>query len=305
MRPSRPGSPPDRTAPAAANVAPVARRLGGDEPGRQAVHRPPAGSPVFTRSGYSGVRHVRRFKGLDAITHERRRRPMSTARKLVVAGAAAAVVAGVGASPAVAATDPDLLRLYSAASYPGAQAAIQNAVSYGDRLDSANKKAHDAWPRQVAAYNKSAREVQSRPRGHTTTGSRVQGLSPEAAVPADAAEGTAKTRPAADELGTVRPHRHRQQGGSVPKKTGRQEDRRRHRDRNRDGIQRATRPSRSVSTTTRRCTAWPCGTSRPRPSRVNLVKTDELNIKVGDKIGVIGTLWGNSAIGGLVVVKTL
>ena len=163
---------------------------------------------------------------------------MSTARKLAIAGAAAAVVAGVGASPAVAATDPDLLRLYSAASYPGAQAAIQNAVSYGDRLDSANKKAHDAWPGQVAAYNKALAKYKAALRLYSYWLPVYEYLHRTPPPPPAPPTPPAKNQAGADELGTVRPHRHRQQGGRAEEDHRRQEERAGDRDRNRDGSQR-------------------------------------------------------------------
>ncbi|MGZ4666504.1 MAG: hypothetical protein ACXV5Q_16095 [Frankiaceae bacterium] len=229
---------------------------------------------------------------------------MSTARKLAVAGAAAAVVAGVGASPAVAATDPDLLRFYSAASHPGAQAAIQNAVSYGDRLDSANKKAHDAWLRQVAAYNKALAKYKAELKTYNQRLPMFKASHKKPPAPPKPPKAPPKTGPALTDwaqfgrIGTVGAVK------KVAKKTG-------------DkwtvsvtvtGIQMAVNGSSAVTFSFDDDSSLHSLALRDEPTAtkaVNLVKTDELDIKVGDKIGVIGTLWGSSAIGGLVVVKTL
>ena len=71
---------------------------------------------------------------------------MAIARKLVVGGAVAAVIAGVSASPAMAKPDPlDNVRLAAALTYPGVTTAINHVNAVGDFVDWIN--AHSRGPR--------------------------------------------------------------------------------------------------------------------------------------------------------------
>jgi hypothetical protein len=222
---------------------------------------------------------------------------MSIARKLVIAGAAAAVVAGVGASPAAAATDPDLLRLYSAALYPGARAAIQNAVAYGDRLDSASKKACNARPGQVAAYNKALAKYRTALRAYNYWLPVYKAFHRKPPPPPT----PPKARPCLTNwaqfgrIGTV------SKVQVVPKATG---------DKTTvavtvTGIELGFNGNSTLTFSFDDDSALHSLALRDNGDPAKLVQVDEMDIKVNDKIGVIGTRWGDAAIGALVVVKTL
>jgi hypothetical protein len=232
---------------------------------------------------------------------------MFTARKLAIAGAAAAVVAGVCASPAAAATDPDLQRLYSATTFTGAQAAIQNAVGYGDRLDAANKKAHDAWPGRVAAYNKALAKYKAALRTYSYWLPVFEFLHRTPPPPPVPPTPPTKTRPALTDwaqfgrIGTVKAVKTLNAGAVSVTVTG---------------IEQAF--DRNVSTNDKSDVTFTFydnnrvlrslalrDKATPKQPVVSLVKTNMRDIRQNDKIGVIGTRWGSSAIGGLVVVKTL
>ncbi len=226
---------------------------------------------------------------------------MSIVRKLVIGGAATAVVVGVGAFPASAATDPDLVRLYSATSYPGGQAAIQNAVNLGNHVNAVNKKAHDAWPGQVAAYKKALAKYKARLAVYNKWLPVYKAFHKKSPAPPKPPKAPPATRPPLTNwaqfgrIGTV------SKVVVVPKKTG---------DKKTvavtvTGIELAVNGNSGLTFSFDDDSALHSLALRDNGNPAKLAKVDETNIKVKDKIGVVGIRWGNSAIGGLVVVKTL
>ena len=226
---------------------------------------------------------------------------MSIVRKLVIGGAATAVVVGVGAFPASAATDPDLVRLYSAASYPGGQAAIQNAVNLGNWVNAVNKNAYNAWPGQVVAYRKALAKYKVHLAHYNKWLPIFRKLHRKPPPPPTPPKAPPTTRPPLTNwapfgrIGTV------SKVVVVPKKTG---------DKKTvavtvTGIELAVNGNSGLTFSFDDDSALHSLALRDNGNPAKLAKVDETNIKVNDKIGVVGIRSGNSAIGGLVVVKTL
>ncbi|MGZ6869582.1 MAG: hypothetical protein ACXVHI_04625 [Frankiaceae bacterium] len=226
---------------------------------------------------------------------------MNIVRKLVIGGAATAVVVGVGAYPASAAPDPDLVRLYSAVSYPGGQAAIQNAVNLGNWVNAVNKNAHNAWPGQVVAYRKALAKYKVDLAIYNYWLPVYKIFHRKPPPPPKPPKAPPATRPPLTNwaqfgrIGTV------SKVVVVPKKTG---------DKKTvavavTGIELGFNGNSGLTFSFDDDSALHSLALRDNGNPAKLAKVDETNIKVKDKIGVIGIRWGNSATGGLVVVKTL